>query len=203
MNGVVQACGARAPGVSPRGARWSSGGRRSATATASGRRAQSGQRSLCDLEPFHILAQARLPRQRKPNALRQCALVQKHLHESSSRRRGPITPGFDRGHKRRQQAPSISSALRSLGPRLRGDDSLKYPAASRRFIVCGEQPQRSRNKKARVSPALFDVAMRREITRQQRPARDPASSRRCGPTCRAGCAGNRAWRDAPCRDARP
>ncbi|MDB5500839.1 MAG: hypothetical protein JWR89_741 [Tardiphaga sp.] len=48
------------------------------------------------------------------------------------------------------------------------------------------------------------VISRQPRRRRQRPWPDArSSSRRCGPTCRAGCAGNTAWRDAPCRDAPP
>src|ERR1700722_951927 len=59
-----------------------------------------------------------------------------------------------------------------------------------------------RNKKARGKPALFRQISAIRITRR-RQRRGPSSSRRCGPTCRADCAGNTAWRVAPCRDAPP
>ena len=64
------------------------------------------------------------------------------------------------------------------------------------------------NEKARLAPRFRknSSSLENAKIRPLRPRPWPdarSSSRRCGPTCRAGCAGNTAWRDAPCRGAQP
>ncbi len=69
-------------------------------------------------------------------------------------------------------------------------------------IAPRRRPQTKRGGKFRrvlcfVKPLYFRLIR----SRPQPSSGDPAS-RRCGQICRGGRAGNRAWRDGPCRDAR-
>jgi hypothetical protein len=59
-------------------------------------------------------------------------------------------------------------------------------------------------KRGACAPRFFVTTVPEKTTRRRRRG-GPAcpASRRCGPTCRAGCAGNTALRGAPCRGAPP